>query len=339
MGFEINVKYHPKKTEGIGYDPEKLDSEVKQVGKAFEETGLEKLAAAIMFQLARRDVMVVDLEIVELVRKTVTFKEAKDGRGIILNGKKFSLDATAQMVAEDVVEVEPQYHVSVPNGHANVPAQLPADITQQLPPNMQPHELMAMQRQSSNLDDLYSNPNKPLAVRRQNPIVKPKVDPRKVLYHVYFTPYIHQAEAKNRKLKFVEDKKYPVHGLRENPLGGQFGNLLTVTDDSGKQVEVDEKFFEAAGNGLMGDNEVQFSTPKRPPGRKLMYEDQMLDVPQVYREEMVDVSQTGIPRVGRGQRMDRSQIPEEFRNIPVEGEESFDAEIFEVPDLRPGKKF
>ena len=316
MGYEIKIKYHPKKTEGIGYDSEILEEETKKVGKPFDDTGLEKLAGAVMAQLARRDVMVVDLEIDELVRRSISFKEASDGKGIILKNKKFSLDQTAKLVASDFVEV--------PVGQPAVqqPTQPQQFDLDNLPEGMQPHEVMAMQRQSQNIDNLYSDPNANLPVRKQNPQNRPKVDQNKTIYHVIFDPGAYMGEAKKANLKFTPDEKYRVHALRENPLGGQFGNLLSITDDTGKVVELDEKFFCSCGQGLYAD-ELGFSeSTERKNEPKLSYSNESYyDVPEI-KQRQVDVS----------------QIPPEFRHIPLD-DGSIPVDNMDIPDIRPGQKF
>jgi len=184
MGYEIKYKYHPRKTEG-GYDTEVQKDKTIKVGKPFDDTTLDKCAAAIMAQLARRDVWVVDVEVSELVKKQINFKESADGKGIILKNKKFSLSTTAEMVSGvDIIE-EPV----VPEG-------------------MQPHEVVQRPAQT---DDLYSNPNRAAPVRRADHHSS-DTDQSKVLYQVYFDPEIvYVNEVKNLGLKFTEDKKYPVH--------------------------------------------------------------------------------------------------------------------------------
>ena len=303
MGYEIRVKYHPKKSEGIGYDAEKVEEQVKKVGKPFDDTGLEKLAGAVMAQLARRDVMVVDLEIDELVRKPVSFKEASDGRGIILKNKKFSLDKTASLVADDLIETE-----------IGVPVEIDPES---IPAGMQPHELIAMQRQSQPdaLDALYNKPDARLPVRKANAASRPKVNPNRVVYHAYFEPGIYVGQAKERRLKFTEGNKYPVHAVRENPNGGALGNMLSITDDTGRIIELEEVFFTPAGQGLLGDDELGFSESPSAgnPEPRLSYHNEL--------------THHGAP-----QPVDISQIPEELRGIPID-----DGSIpvnMEVPDIR-----
>lgn len=303
MGYEIKLHFHPKKEEGVGYDADKKEVLVKKVGQPFEDIGLEQVAAAVMGQMARRDILIFDVEIEEYVRRTISFKECKDGKGIIIKGKRFSLDQTAKLVAEDVVEAPP------------VADMLPIPAAE-LPPGVQPHEVMRPNPQmeaSQSIDNLYSQPNAVVPVKklRQN---MPPVNQKKVLYWVYFEPYMYEAEARSQKMRFQTDRKYPVHQIIPHPLGKLDAQKLVVTDDTGRPVEVDEKFFTSAGSGLMADNEVGFSRAQpRVRKQKLMYEDETIHQPVA-----------DMPANVRGIKVDDGTVP---------------PEMMQVPDLRPGKHF
>lgn len=363
MGYEIKVKFHPKKKEGFGYDAEKVEEEVKQVGKPFEDTGLEKLAGVVMSQMARRDVMVVDFEIFEFVRRQVSFKEANDGKGIILKNKKFALDQTAQLIAADFTEASEapdldsldindfdpslfqqlqqtqssddalkkaqaelallrQMHAQGMSQSSNATLS-PLEVAAAQAQGLQPHEIAAMKRQSENIDDLYSNPNAKLPVRQLGGS-KSKVNPNKVLYHAIFEPYgPGVAQARALKLQFTEGERYKVHAVRPDPRGGAFGELLSITDNKGRVVEVSDTFFTAAGQGLVAD-ELGFSNK---PGRetaKLSYAD----------ESYFD----GTTPPSRSRSIDVSKIPPQYRGIPLD-DGSVPVQDLHVPNLRPGKQF
>lgn len=281
MAYEIKVFYHPRKEEGSGYNTEVKEETLVKVGSGFEDTPLEKLAGVAMAQLARRDVWVVDLEIQELVRRPVSFKESKDGKGIVLKNKRFSVNSAAQMVSEDLAEVPV--------------------IT-----NMQPHELVHGQRQQS-IDDLYSNPNKLVPVKRDF-VPKTPINPNKTLYRVIFDPVQWEPEAKRLGLKFTLDREYPVHKIIEHPTGKLNLQKIAVTDDLGRIVEVDEKYFTTSGMGLMADRELGFSGSSNRGARKpkLAFEDQM------FSDGADPSSSKGIPS---GIPVDDGTIPSEFLEI------------------------
>jgi hypothetical protein len=98
MGYEVWYSYHEKTDEG--YNKEEVKKLKKRIGDPFEDVPLEKLAAAIMTQYARRDIWVIGVEILELSKKDVNFREAKNG--IIIKNKKFLWGENSNIVVEDM---------------------------------------------------------------------------------------------------------------------------------------------------------------------------------------------------------------------------------------------
>ena len=111
MGYEICYMYHERLPDGK-YNVEEKKELKKKVGSALEEVPLEQLAAVVMSQLARRDIWVVDVELFEIAKKKISFKESTDGSGVIIKNKKFGLDRTgANLITTDVEDV-----VAAPSG-------------------------------------------------------------------------------------------------------------------------------------------------------------------------------------------------------------------------------
>jgi len=312
MGYEINYIFHPRKEDG-GYNTDVKEDKTVKVGKAFDDMPLEKCAAAIMAQLARRDVWVVDVKVYELIKSEINFKEAADGRGIILKNRKYNLGSTAEALAEDLIEeIQPQIQGMI------------------VPPGMQPHEIAAMQRQktSTDMSNLYDG-NSRVPVK-QNP--RPQVNQNKVIYYVYFEPLQWTNEARKNKLRFTEDKKYSVHAVI--PKKTATGDIrldaqeIALTDDEGKVMILDEKYFTVAGRGLIADEQLGFSgsNGRRDSRPKLMHENELTignhqeeRQPQPYKQ-VRRLNQTDIPA---GVPLDDGTIPEE---------------LFQVPDLRPNRR-
>lgn len=305
MGYEIKYIYHPRKEEGSGYDTEVKEEKFAKVGKPFDDTSLEKCAAAIMAQLARRDIWVIDVEVSELVKNAISFKEAKDGKGILLKNKRFSLNSTAQLVAEEENVVHEQQALPAPPPHNNVH------------PHANLQEAAKPAALTRSQESLYTaDPNKSLAVK--NSFDPRKIDRNKRLYEVYYEPYMYQAEANSLRLKFTEDKKYPVHQVIPSPTGKLNQQQIAVSDDTGQVMILDEKFFTTAGRGLVGDDEVGFSEQRQSkPKRKLLYEDQLT----------ID----GTTASGSQQGAIPTDIPVDNGAIP--------GGMVDIPDLRPGQKF
>lgn len=305
MGYEVKYIYHPKSEEGRGYDTDATQEKTVKVGKPFDDTPLEKCAAAIMAQLARRDIWVVDVEVYELVKKQVSFKESKDGKGIVLKNKRFSLNATAEMVQELDTFVATDPEPAPPQAHEAIPTPAPVAT----PPGAHPHERIQIptdRPNNNNPEELYSNTGA-TSVRRS---VDPRsIDRSKKLYHVYFEPgpmYIQQARA--LKLKLSEDTRYPVHAVIPSPTGKIDQQQIAITDDSGNIVITDERFFTTAGAGLMGDAELDFSGSNKPGTKRarLSFENEMQSSPQ---------------------------IPDDVKDIPVDTGE-IPPELLDIPDIR-----
>lgn len=107
MGYEVCYKYH-EKIDGE-YKKDDLKSFKRKIGDPFDDTPLEKVSAAIIAQFARRDIWIVDVEVFELTKKKIAFKETKGG--IVLKNKKFLFDSIqgtfeVEDVKEDYLPIE-----------------------------------------------------------------------------------------------------------------------------------------------------------------------------------------------------------------------------------------
>jgi hypothetical protein len=165
------------------------------------------------------------------------------------------------------------------------------------------------------MEDLYGNPNKPVPVQR-NQAARVPVNQKKVLYQVYFEPYIYEKEVRRMGLKFTPDKKYPVHAVIPDPSGRLDAQKIAVTDDVGRIIEVDEKYFSSVGAGLLADGDHRFSGSsarniRRP---KLAFENEMF-------------MESPDPNMG-------AAIPQ---GIPVDNGEIPD-HLLSMPDIRPNKR-
>ena len=98
MAFEIVFKYYECLEDGIDYDKSNILSYTKNLGNIFEEVSLEKLASMILTQLARRDVFVFDVEVFELVKKKISYKQSKNN--ILIKNKKFGFSGETIVVQE-----------------------------------------------------------------------------------------------------------------------------------------------------------------------------------------------------------------------------------------------
>ena len=290
MGFEIKYTYHNRNGDG-SYNTNKKEEKIVKVGKPFDDTPLDKVAAVIISQLARRDIWVVDVEVCELVRKVISFKECKDGKGITLKGKRFSFNDASEMISEDEDFEESSCDVS----------------------NKQPHEI-ALNSNNSSTEELYKNPNKLVPVQKS--VNTQQINQNKIIYKVLFDPPIQYInEIKRLNLRLTTDKEYPVHQVIQHPTGKLELQKIAITDDLGRVVTVDDKFFTIVGTGLLADKQLNFSgsTGERYKRPKLAFEDQMV-------MESFDQNTKKINR----------NIPVDDGNIP--------ADLMAVPDIRANRR-
>lgn len=230
-----------------------------------------------MAQLARRDIWVVDVSLKELVKREVSFKESKDGFGIVLKGKKFTIQDTEGVQVEEYDDGGPVVKDAI-RVIENKPAL--ADV------NFASVEL--------------------------SPALK-----QRTLFRIIFRPEV-QDVAAAQKYKLTPEKKYNVHRQRENPLGGQFGSVYAITNDAKDIIEVDEKYFIIAPVGLMGGEQFNQDLIKSEEPR-LLYQNSSISVPQ--------------PR--QRHRVDRTQIPQEYAHLPIDGEEDSAGMNIPMHNIRP----
>ena len=254
MGFECNYHYH-ERLEG-DYNKEETKTFKKKVGDPFEDVSLEKLAGAIMAQLARRDVWIVDVEVFELSKKQVSFKESKGG--IILKNKKFNFDGggedASNIIVQDMVQAPPPQ-----------PVQLPQQYVQ--PANSGQHV---------NIQGQAVNPSRGVHPHEQG-------QPRRPIDWMVFSPELPQmAEVKQKNLRFTPDKKYPVFEKRE----GVGGEIFVMIDDTGREQLVSDKYFVPGNIQLLADRELGFSqNQQQRDGGKLYWggANQEPDMPDIRR--------------------------------------------------------
>ncbi|NBP02618.1 MAG: hypothetical protein EBU90_21355 [Proteobacteria bacterium] len=104
MGYEILYRYK-EALENPGTYGEEVKTKSVKVGKVTDEVGLEVVAGKVMSQLARRNILIVDVEIYEYAKKKLGYRETSDG--IVIKGKKFSFDS-GSVVTTDDFESEPE---------------------------------------------------------------------------------------------------------------------------------------------------------------------------------------------------------------------------------------
>jgi hypothetical protein len=227
MGFECTFKYHERLDAG-GYDKENTKEMKRRIGDVYDDVPLEKLASAIMQQLARRDIWVVDVSVVEFARKAVSFKETKGG--IVIKNKKFILDQDSGLIGTDLVSEE-------------VPQSVPGQ------PVVHPHEKL---RPTGNRKPTPPTPvpGRPQPARRR---------PTKKVVYMPSTPELVRKHGLAGRLTI--EAEYEVVEDRMNPSG--VGIEYLIHDDHGRELWAQDEHFVPAQMNLMADRELGFSNSGR----------------------------------------------------------------------------
>jgi len=236
VGFECRFSYHDK-VDGE-YNREEVKTFSRKIGDPLEDVSLEKLAAAIMGQYARRDIFIVDVEVFEISKKQLSFKETKGG--VVIKNKKFLFDHSGDATVVTVQEMQEQ------------PLQL-SGPSQSMP-------------QSLSAASTPSHPHANLAQRHRRPVD-----------YVVFAPEPQQLfEAKRKGLKFTENRKYPVFQKTMSPTG--IGEIYVLEDDAGREQTVSDVYFVPGNVNLVADRELGFSeSPQDRDGGRLLYNNASVD--------------------------------------------------------------
>lgn len=229
MGYEVTYYFH-ERIEG-DYNKEEVKTFKKKVGDPFDSVPLEKLAGAIMAQLARRDIWIINAEVYELSKKPLTFKEAKGG--IILKNKKFLFDGGGEDVSSVLVQDMIQSSTPVLQS-TNSDTNNNVNIQEQ---GLQPHEQGLQPHEQVHPHELGR--------------------PRRPIDWMVFSPELPQMpEIKQKGLRFTIDKKYPVF---EKKTGSGLGEKFLMLDDLGREQLVSDKYFVPGNIQLFADKELGFS--------------------------------------------------------------------------------
>lgn len=100
MGYEVIFHFKQRDKDTGEYSGK--ESFKKRVGDPYEDTPVENLANVVLRQLARRDIFVEDVEIYEITKKKINFKESR--KGVTIKNKKFSLDDDFEVKSEEELQ-------------------------------------------------------------------------------------------------------------------------------------------------------------------------------------------------------------------------------------------
>ncbi len=247
MGFFIQYKYNKEITKGEYDKSETLEGSIK-VGSPYEDVPTEVLAGKIMALLARRNILVVEIEAFEIEKKKINYRELDDG--IVIKNKKFKFDDGPAIEAAEDVEVDPKMLLSDPRVQAAI---------KQL--NLTPNIIPAAPKS-----------------------IVPKE--RSLRVEVYMPEDADQIWLKNserlnngKSLALTPKKRYPIFEERPHPAGTNGGMLYVTVDDNGNRVLASDKLFQLPPTLIEGSG-----GPNKESSPKLMYEgEQSAGMPELRR--------------------------------------------------------
>jgi len=221
VGFEVNYNFYEKLENSFDYNREEPKTLRKIYGKAVEEYPIEKLAQAIMQQMARRDIFIFDVEIFEFQKKKISFRQNKGD--LVIKNKKFT--SKGELLA-DIEEED-----TCPDGMCHLP---PVNHCVAPPPN-QP---------AVNIAPPIQNQNVNIAPRPSNLVDR-------VIKRVQFLP----GRVTGPVGAFTVEKYYPVY--RESLAKNGIGMMIETTDDRGRRVTVSDEHFVSAAQALLGEDTTE----------------------------------------------------------------------------------
>lgn len=245
MGYEVTFHYKEEVEKGI-YSEEEKSKKIK-VGNVEDDTPLEAVAGKIFAQLARRNILVTNVEIYEFTKKKLNYKEIDDG--FLIKNKKFRFDdGVGSSVAVDTVEESPEnlnklldilnanpalVQALRGGGNGQLSGALPPITTppQSIPPRSLPHERIIKDKPLRN--EVYDPP-----------------------------PWLLK-EARQRGLKFTIGKQYPIlkEKIADVPSAGM---IYTTINDAGERQSLAGIHFNPIQVRLEGNFQEGPIEPSRP---------------------------------------------------------------------------
>lgn len=206
---------------------ENVNKLTKKVGKDDEDTPLEQVVMLVKSQLARRDILVTEVDVYEFVKKKVKFKEVKGG--FIIKDKKFMMDQIHGVPVASEDDEQPQ-------GYAG----------------LQPHEIAARQNFMPNFQNATTQQ---LAVPLN---ARPQVNesgiptPMHTQRFETFDPDPMQMAKMGNKYKLTPGKKYGIYREWAEGMPPMTFTKYLIKDDRGMEISIAADYFVAGGKGLIG---------------------------------------------------------------------------------------
>ncbi len=210
---------------------ETVNKLTKKVGKDDEDTPLEQVVMLVKSQLARRDILVTDVDVFEFVKKKVKFKEVKGG--FIIKDKKFMMDQIQGVPIASEDDEQPQVHQN---------------------PLLQPHEIAARQQFMSSFQETSPRQSQIASVAQRQVNESGVPAPMHPQRFEIFDPDPMQLAKLGSNYKLTPEKKYGIYREWGEGLPPATVTKYLIKDDRGMEITISAEYFIAPGKGLIGGN-------------------------------------------------------------------------------------
>jgi hypothetical protein len=219
MGYEVKYQYHAKDENGEYNTDETKEGSIK-VGTPYEDLPLDNLAGKVMSLLARRNILVTEIETYEYTKKKISFSEEENG--IKIKNKKFKFDDGPPVQCSEEYNVKEQLqaiisaHPELLEGAAQTPTAPAQGSIRPVPTKV----------------DSTPHQSREQVIRRE-----------------YYWPdderWVNYARNTNPNMSFTLKKAYPIYAEKNEPSDGQtIGGILYKTrDDNGNLMWAVDKLF------------------------------------------------------------------------------------------------
>ena len=268
MGYEVTYHYRTQTEDGEW--SEETKQKTAKIGSPYDEVPIDALAGKIIAQLARRNILLEDVEIFEFTKKQLKFRQ--DDEGIFIGRRKFTYDDGPALGDQGVVESRGDEASSIAEPTNGTPQAQGGNTAEQLLAALlnNPQLLQALQNGGgmpqpgvNGQHQVSGGVNS--AVRQRPPREKP------IRYEIY-NPTIPgmDAEAKKRGFAFTLGQKYPIFSeapaSTSNVLAGM--NYTTIDDNGVKRAINDKHFTPDVGPLQNGFEPEPFAPAQRPSADK-----------------------------------------------------------------------
>ena len=214
MGYELKY-FYKEELETKGEYSEEIKEKKVKVGDPWEEVPLESVAGKIMAQLARRNILIVDVEIYKLAKEKVSYRTTDDG--IVIKNRKFKFDDGPAIEATEVAEV-------AENGEGGRPPAAGSEPTRS-----------ALQTQQA-------------IKKTNNPEAMINLAKRILRYEIFDAQHPLLASKAKTKGKFTLNKRYPIYEEITKGMPPTTTTFYMTIDDAGKEVEINAECFTYVSN-------------------------------------------------------------------------------------------